>query len=301
MKKTFRIIGLALVATGLLFAGCNKAEEEEDEESGGSNPLEFSVSHSATTKTVLIEELTGNKCVNCPDGHKKANEVKAALGDKCCLINYHIKSSSFADNYATTEGNTFNTNFNVDNDGYYGIPAAMINRTRFDNSVRELTVNRSNYMTYANQIAAQNACANVAARAVIERGSRKLTVRVKAYYTANGEGSANLLNVALIQNNIMGSQSGMSSNPAQVENGQYRHMEMFRAFLTGQWGESISPVTQGSEIDKTYTYTIPETYTDPFTTNTSACVLDDLQVVVFITESSHQNVVNACMAPVTFK
>ena len=170
----------------------------------------------------------------------------------------------------------------------------MINRTKFtDESVRELTVYKNEYQNCANQIASQNACVNVAAR--------MLSVRVQTYYTGDGNGDSHLLNIAIIQNNVLGSQTGMNYNPDYVQNGQYRHMAMFREFVTGQWGETISPVTQGSMTDKTYLWPIQTYYTDPYNTKSTACDLDNLQVVVFITEADHKNVVNACMAPIKIK
>ena len=298
MKKTFRILGLALVATGLLFAGCNKTEDEEDE----SAPLEVNVSQTASKRTVLLEEFTGNLCTWCPLGHKYANEVVSQLAGKAIAINYHVKSS-LANAYTTTFGTTLNSNFNVEG-GSFGVPAAMFNRTDFSGSGGKITkdVNQSSntYLPWANQVLDMDACANVAASAVIDKSSRKLEVHVKVYYTANGTGSSNKLNVAIIQNNIIGSQIGMSKNPDQVEGSQYRHMEMFRDFITGQWGDAISPVTQGTTIDKTYTYEIPESFTDPYFNNSVPAVLEDLEVIVFVAEGN-TNVVNACKAKMTLK
>lgn len=302
MKKTFRLLGVALVATAMLFAGCNKNEEEEED---GSDALEVNVSQTATTKTVLIEEFTGNRCGYCPYGHKYANEVKASLGDKCVVINYHVKTNNnqLSNAYTTTEGSTLNGAFNVEG-GSFGIPAATFNRIDFGGSskiTKGIQTSTNTYQPWADQVVAMSACANVAAAATINKSTRELKVHIKAYYTADGTGTTNKLNIALIQNNVMGTQSGASANPSQVVGSQYRHNEMFRAFLTGQWGEAISPITSGSMIDKTYTYTIPESYTCISDGNASEpAVLDDMEVIVFITEAN-TNVVNACKAKMTFQ
>ena len=300
MKKTFRILGLALVATGLLFAGCNKTEEDEEDDSAA---LEVNVSQTPSTKTVLIEEFTGDRCGYCPYGHKYANEVSSSLGDKCCVINYHVNLGQLAAHFRTQYGTTLNSNFNVEG-GQSGIPAALFNRTDFSGSGGKITKGISTasntYSSWANQVAAQQACANVAASAVIDKSSRKLEVHVKVYYTADGTGSSNKLNIAIIQNNVMGTQSGASANPAQGTQNSYRHMEMFRDFLTGQWGEAISPVTQGTTIDKTYTYNIPENYTDTYGNTDEPAVLEDLEVIVFVAEGN-TNVINACKAKMTLK
>ena len=301
MKKTFRILGVALVATAMVFAGCNKSEDEDDEEEGGTAALDVTVSQTPTTKTVLIEEFTGNRCGYCPIGHKYANEVKASLGNKCCVINYHI-AGNLANAYCTEFGRTLNSNFNVEG-GSYGLPAAAFNRHDFSGTAKitkGIQTSTNTYTSWANQIASMNASANVAAAATINKSTRQLTVHVKVYYTADGVGTSNKLNIAIIQNNVMGTQSGASANPSQVVGSQYRHNEMFRDFVTGQWGEDISPVTAGTTIDKTYTYTIPESYTDPTNNNSEAAVLENLEVVVFVSEGNKE-VVNACTAKMTLK
>ncbi len=287
------------MATALCLTGCTKNEEEEEDES---DPLAVEVSQTAGMKNVLLEEFTGNRCTWCPLGHKYAGEVRDEMSGKCFVINYHI-AGSLANAYCTDYGRTLNSNFNVEN-GSYGTPAAMFNRTNFTGSSDKITfgVNDSSntYAPWAQQIASQQACANVAAAATINKSTRELIVHVKVYYTSDGVGTSNKLNIAIVQNNVIGAQTGSSRNPAQVEGSQYRHMEMFRDFVTGQWGEAISPVTSGSMIDKTYTYSIPEAYTDPVNSNSEPAVLEDLEVIVFVAEGN-TNVVNACKAKITLQ
>ena len=49
---------------------------------------------------------------------------------------------------------------------------------------------------------------NVAARAQIDAETRLLTVTVEVYYTADAETSSNKLNVAILQNEVVGPQTG---------------------------------------------------------------------------------------------
>ncbi|NND63764.1 MAG: T9SS type A sorting domain-containing protein, partial [Flavobacteriaceae bacterium] len=63
---------------------------------------------------------------------------------------------------------------------------------------------------------------------------------------------------------------------------EYVHQHRLIHMVTGQWGESISPTTTGSFIDRTYTYTIPADY------NGIACELEDLELVVFMTETTQE-------------
>ncbi|MFA7132230.1 MAG: T9SS type A sorting domain-containing protein, partial [Bacteroidales bacterium] len=99
--------------------------------------------------------------------------------------------------------------------------------------------------------------------AQIDAETRLLTVTVEVYYTADAETSSNKLNVAILQNEVVGPQTGMSANPDYVVGTQYRHMHMLRHLITGQWGDLLSHegtgvIPAGTFFTKTYTYTLPE-------------------------------------------
>ncbi|NDV47182.1 hypothetical protein D0T49_09005 [Paludibacter sp. 221] len=91
------------------------------------------------------------------------------------------------------------------------------------------------------------------------------------------------MNVVLLQNNILGPQSGGSTyNPTYMVNGQYKHMHMLRRLLTGQWGEIINKTTKDSFHTFTYKYIIPKKSFDiPY-------VLNDMEVAVFIAEGEQE-------------
>ena len=59
------------------------------------------VSLTPSNRNVVLEEYTGINWTYCPDGHKRANQIKAANPDRVCLINIH--QGSFAANTYTTQ------------------------------------------------------------------------------------------------------------------------------------------------------------------------------------------------------
>ena len=94
--------------------------------------------------------------------------------------------------------------------------------------------------------------------------TRMATITVEVYYTGNSTADENYLTVAMLQDSILGSQSGMSYNPSQVIGSQYCHMHVLRDVITeNAWGEAISPTTQGTLITRTYEYEIPEVIGSP--------------------------------------
>ena len=98
----------------------------------------------------------------------------------------------------------------------------------------------------------------------IDPDTRVATITVEVYYTGNSGYDENYLTVAMLQDSILGSQSGMSGNPAQVIGSQYCHMHILRDVIQeNAWGDAISPTTQGTLITKVYEYPIPEMIGSP--------------------------------------
>src|SRR5690606_11906946 len=67
---------------------------------------------------------------------------------------------------------------------------------------------------------------NVAVEAEIDVQTNELTVHVEAYYTGNSPEATNLLNVALLQNNTKGPQTGGG------QRNKYNHMHRLVEMIT---------------------------------------------------------------------
>ena len=149
---------------------------------------------------------------------------------------------------------------------------------------------RGDWTSASNTILNQSSPVNIAARGTLDWTTRELNITVQLYYTANEANSTNKLNVAILQDNVIGSQSGASYNPSQQVGNQYRHMHMLRHLITGQWGEEINTTTAGSFVEKTYSYTIPDNLGSP---NAIAAKLEDLQFVAFVAQGQ-QEILTGC-------
>ena len=229
------------------------------------------VSTDLLTRNAVIEEYTGIRCPNCPDGHRIANEILAANPDKVFVVNIHAggyaQSSDY--NFTTEDGNTLYSGTSVN-----GFPSAHVNRTT------ETTISRSVWKANVEGQISEVAECNVAGQVVIDKQSRKATVTVEVYYTLPSKESTNYLNVVMLQDNILAIQDGDAYNPSQIVGGQYRHMHAFRDAITPTWGEEIAPTTAGTFITKTYEYDIPAKI-GSFDVN-----IDDIEFVAFVTEKT---------------
>ncbi|MBP1629901.1 MAG: outer membrane protein Omp28 [Bacteroidetes bacterium] len=216
------------------------------------------VSTTPANKNVVLEEYTGINCTYCPDGHKRANEYSAANPGRVVVINIH--QGSFANgtpNYKTSFGDAL-----ANQTGLQGYPSGTVNRRVFSGTTTAL--DRGNWATKGNLVLAEPSFVNVDATATIDAATRLLTVVVEAYYTDTAETAFNMLNVALLQNNVVGPQVGADK-------------------LTGQWGDTITAdgtnnIPQGHFYTKTFTYTLPANI------NSVPLELGDLDIAVFVTK-----------------
>lgn len=232
------------------------------------------VSTEPANKNVVLEEYTGTNCGYCPAGHKVANQIAAANPGRVMLVNIH--QGGFAGNdpdYKTQWGNAL-----AAQTGLQGYPSGTVNRRVFSGSSTAL--GRDQWTSRSNTILAEASFVNIAAKAEIDASTRIMTVEVEVYYTGEADVSSNMLNVALLQNNVLGPQGGMASNPEQVIDGQYNHMHMLRHLITGQWGDLLESesgnIPAGTFFTRTYTYTLPQEI------NGIPLLLGNLEVLAFV-------------------
>lgn len=253
------------------------------------------VSTTPANKNVVLEEYTGIHCVYCPDGHKRANALAAANPERVVLINIHQGSYATPNtgepNYKTQWGDAL-----ANQTGLQGYPSGTINRRVFSGTITAL--NRGDWATHATTIMNESSFVNVAAQAQIDATTRILTVTVEVYYTGDADTNTNYVNVALIQNNVIGPQTGASTyNPAQVTpDGQYMHMHMLRHLITGQWGDPL--VASGNISAETF-FTRTYTYTLPTNINNVPLELGNLEIAAFVSKNN-QNIYTGSLCEPTY-
>ncbi|MCB0456631.1 MAG: Omp28-related outer membrane protein [Flavobacteriaceae bacterium] len=237
------------------------------------------VNTSPENKKVILEEFTGIHCVFCPDGHAIAQGIKSNYPDDFFIINVHQGSFSVPGagepDFRTPYGNAI-----AGQSGLVGYPAGTINRHYFPGQSQsggnDTAMSRGQWGATTVETLGLASYLNMAVEAEVDIQNSEITVHVEAYYTGNSPEATNMLNVALLQNNTLGPQTGGNAGNNYVH--QHRLVEL----ITGQWGESISPTTTGTFIDRTYTYSVPAMY------NNVPVNLEDLEVVVFMTETTQE-------------
>ena len=256
------------------------------------------VSTTPSNKNIILEEFTGTECLWCPEGHKIANEIMADNPGRVWVINIHSGSFSGNDpNYKTEWGNALNNQA-----GTQAFPGGTVNRQVFAGIPTQqyygapaaLAYDRERWAECVARGVAEPSPVNVAATATIDWETRLLTVYVEVYYTENAVQRTNKLNVALLQNNVLGPQEGKSLYPEMVFGDLYKHNNMLRHLLTGQWGVDIPATTAGTFFTETFTYTIPEHIRNV------PLILEDLSVIAFVCENQ-KTILTGCKAKTTWE
>ncbi len=230
------------------------------------------VSTQPQNRNVLIEEFTGRNCGYCPDGHRIANLIMANNPGRVWAVNIHAGGYSPVTypNMNTNDGTAITNGF-----GIGGFPAGHVNRSTAND------LGRNQWESHTNTQLAQQAEVNVAGFVTLNHATRTAEITVEVYYTANSSQSTNYLTIMMLQDSILGSQSGNYYNPSQMLNGQYVHQHVLRDVVTSTWGDEISPTTAGTLITKNYTYQIPESIGAPNGVNVD---LNNILFLAFVTE-----------------
>ena len=248
------------------------------------------VSTDSQNKKVIIEEFTGVACQYCPIGHTIVQNLIDDNPGNVFAIKIHEGgyAQGYTPDFTTQWGTAIVSQSN--NGGSY--PSGTINRQVISSASSNggtaialgwNNINNNPFITAVEQVLQQSAYVNVGVEANLNVITRELTVHVEAYYTGNSPQSTNLLNIALLQNNTIGPQSGQGGGS------EYNHTHRLVHMLTGQWGETINETSTGSFVDRNYTYTIPGSY------NNVDAVLADLEVIAFVSETQ-QNIISGAEA-----
>ncbi len=266
----------------------------------GSMFAQLPVSTAPQNKKAVLEEFTGIYCGYCPDGHQIANAIHAADPSNVILINIH--SGGYAvvapgePDLRTTEGTAIDGMTGM---GITGYPAGDMNRKVWSGSV--MSGGRGSWTGWANTVKTQTAYCNVALQGTLDVNTRVLTVQAEVYYTSNGAAATNSLNIFLLEDDVTGPQHNYGTpTPYNASNynadGSYNHNHVLRKALTPTFGLTIPNTAMGTTFTTTATYTVPQTYGAAGKTN--PCMLGNLEVVAFVTETN-VNTINANRGPIT--
>jgi hypothetical protein len=223
-------------------------------------------------RQVLVEEFTGVRCVNCPDGSEAVKALIDQYGEQVVVLSFH--AGFFSDPYPesvydfrTPAGNAL-LNFHGSPLGY---PAAIIDRSLFGGSSR-LHLGQNDW---AGAIAAQIAeppAVKIHLENIYDPLTRNLEVQVSLFFEEDVAGETRI-SVMITEDRLQDYQE----TPAGLQ-ADYEHNHVLRKALSAPTGNILSePSTAGTRFCKSFMETIDESWKP-----------EDCTVIVFVHKGSEE-------------
>lgn len=250
MKLKNIIYSVSLCAAALIPVACDDVAEGD---------RFIYVEPAEVAKRVLLEDFTGQRCINCPEASELIERLQEEYGaDNVIAVGI----------YGGINGTSWNgTPFPLYTEAggwyydYWGVanraqPFGMVDRQGFIGTSAWPEAVYNNIQKQA-EVMLEAECA-------YNEASRNVEITVAADGVANIDGS---LQVWLVEDSVVSLQflSGISQPDMD-----YVHNHVFRATVNGQMGDDIS-VVQGERVEREFTYEISQDWKP-----------EDMSVVAFI-------------------
>ena len=253
MKIKNIFLGVATAAMAMAAASCSNIDEGD---------RLIYVKPAEVGRAILIEDFTGQRCINCPTGTEIINGIVSTYGeDNVIAVGIHSGPLGFAGNSKTVglmtdTGNEYYTRWDKENK--MGQPWVIFNRKTSPDS------HYNNWAAMVGTIISEKANLSVKIANAYDAATRTLTTTVGAdgvNGTVNGK-----LQVWIVEDGV----PALQMMPDGSANKEYVHNHVFRAAVNGTWGEDVT-VKEGETTTKQYSYVLPE-----------AWVADNIAVVAFV-------------------
>lgn len=242
MKIKNLFLGVATAAMAMAAASCSNIDEGD---------RLIYVKPAEVGRAILIEDFTGQRCINCPTGTEIINGIVDTYGeDNVIAVGIHSGPLGFAGNSKTVglmtdTGNEYYTRWDKENK--MGQPWVIFNRKTSPDS------HYNNWAAMVGTIISEKANLSVKIANAYDAATRTLTTTVGADVvngTVNGK-----LQVWIVEDGV----KALQMMPDGKSNKEYIHNHVFRAAVNGTWGEDVT-VKEGETTTKQYSYVLPEAW-----------------------------------------
>lgn len=254
-------------AASMSFTACDNIDDDE---------RYLPVERPNIERVVLVEEFTGQSCVNCPNGAATIHALQTNYPGSVIAVCFHPQGTPFTaplygiDLGLTSEQATDYFNYYKPN----GFPAAIINGG-------ELLYNIDQWSTAVSSALSTESPADINLDCEYDADTRKLTANWNVVFNHMYSSPCSLL-LWVMENGIVGPQTSTTGPMFD-----YTHNHVFRQSMNGLWGESIGDnfATEQS-LNGSSSITLPESWK-----------AENIQVVAFIFQTSSKRVEQATLWP----
>lgn len=208
---------------------------------------------SVGARTVLVEELTGVRCGNCPDGTKDLVELKKRFGNRLVIVAVHaapgfdVPYSESKEDFRTAKGTQL-ANF-IGQAAFY--PCAAVNR-RLVSGEPERYLPRSIWAGIVAEELAKPPAAGLVLNHTYNADTRRLHVEVRVL-PERTLSEPHRLTVAITQDSIQDMQ-----NVVTTKTPNYQHRYALRELLTAPTGDDLNePLNAATTVTRTFSTLLP--------------------------------------------
>lgn len=257
MKIKNLFLGVATAAMAMAAASCSNIDEGD---------RLIYVKPAEVGRAILIEDFTGQRCVNCPTGTEIINGIVDTYGeDNVIAVGIHSGPLGFpgtatAVGLVTDTGNEYYSHWDKENK--MGQPWVIFNRKTSPDS------HYNNWAAMVSTIISEKLNLTVNIANAYDAASRTLTTTVGADGLSGSVKGK--LQVWIVEDGV----TALQKMPDGSTNKKYIHNHVFRAAVNGTWGEDVT-VKEGETTTKQYSYKLPEAWN-----------ADNIAVVAFVYNDS---------------
>jgi hypothetical protein len=209
-------------------------------------------------KRVLVEDLSGVRCVNCPDANATAKAILAKNPEKVVVLTlFPISLKIYTTPY---EGEDTLANEDAENimtqimQTPTGLPSGAVDRKKYIGEA-SITMSEKKWEKYVNDQQLLKAKANLTLGVVGEEASRKITANVKVVFT-EAYTTPVYLTLMIVEDEI---ESKQLTRAGEVET--YIHHHVLRKCVTPYNGLQLAASVEKVRVfEKGFEITIPEKY-----------------------------------------
>ncbi|MEO0473522.1 MAG: Omp28-related outer membrane protein [Bacteroidota bacterium] len=227
---------------------CIQKSTRDNPFAGNSDPI---------AKKVLLEEMTGHQCGNCPQHTEVGWDLyQNVFQDRMVFLSIHTgplarfvpSASKYYTDFTTETGTALQDEFNPDGT----VPFGMINRTTFG-------FGSGSWESKVTAELDKSAEVGIHLTNCFDDDSRRLTIVANLKYLINSDEN-DYLAVYLVEDEIKDWQKDYRLNKVDIE--EYKHHNVLRATINGTWGQPISEgaIAADELFQLSYGYEIPEEY-----------------------------------------
>jgi len=218
-------------------------------------------------RVVLIEELTGVKCVNCPQGAAKIKELLQLYEGQLVAIGIHGKVLSEPLEESIYDFRNEDAKAIEEYFAPIGKPAAAINR--IGDFGEQTYLIPDTWGGAINNELLKDHKLNLELETEYDENTRELTINIGAIALAELAGDIRI-SVGITESHIIDAQLG--SGGIMLE---YEHNHVLRDMITNFRGDALTnSISKNEIINKSYTYTLPQ--------DDNLWVAENCQVVAFV-------------------